>query len=270
MPIKMTSAMTTMASSTNPPEMIGFAWANRGVRVMVFFSWVLVPRLCCLDVKLRADDASNLDKLAGGDGGAAFFARRRRIARAALDVGDFADALLRDRGDDRRRQSGQAAHFGFTRALGFAEQLPERPQDTRRGDEAARQGQRRADKRLSRRLDVMKNDPEPAERSHERGDHRRTKGRHPGHVAGLHSRLRVAAAAVHVAVPAKDVAEDGAAQRKNETHSKTDQVNKKVHKPCSISAVPRVKARSAGQASRKAPRHAPPRHRAGLGIAPPE
>src|SRR5262249_19079694 len=63
-------------------------------------SWEL-PILSRCDVKLRTDDANDLHGLASGDCRTAFGAGRRRVSCAPLHVSNLADAIGRDRSNDR-------------------------------------------------------------------------------------------------------------------------------------------------------------------------
>ena len=73
------------------------------------------------DIKLSAHDADDFHRLAAGDRRAFFRAGRRRVTRAADDIGDFADAVFGNGCDDIRLGADEFAHFGFAGALRVAE-----------------------------------------------------------------------------------------------------------------------------------------------------
>src|SRR5438874_3286951 len=69
------------------------------------------------DVELRTDDSNNGNGLAVGNWGAAFIARRRRVATAAVDVSDFPYAISWNGREDRKSTRLNSSHVEISYAV---------------------------------------------------------------------------------------------------------------------------------------------------------
>src|ERR1043165_9230541 len=167
------------------------------------------------DIELGADDAGDFYRLAVGDGGTALIARRRGVARAGLDVGDFTHTVRWYRRDDGARHPNECGDAGFTRAVHLVKERPEKPNHPRRNDERAQDRERGADPRTARGLDARENKAQAAKGGNKGGNGGRAEGGQSGHASILEAGLGMAARPdinVRIVSTAEKVAEETADQ----------------------------------------------------------
>ena len=81
-------------------------------------------------------------------------------------VGDFTDAVFRNRRDDRRHVTDQTGDLRFAGALSFAENQSQEAQDACSNQKSAEHSQRCADPRTFRGWDLRKDHTQSSKRSH--------------------------------------------------------------------------------------------------------
>src|ERR1019366_8666933 len=138
--------------------------------------------------KLGADDFGDADALASADGFAVGRARGSGVARAALNVGNFAHAIFRDGRDDGSGVADQRGHTRFAGAFGFPEHRVKQPEHQKRDDDARQGGKRRADPVAARGRNTLQNQSARSERRHKRSHHRGTEKGNARHAALVQTR----------------------------------------------------------------------------------
>src|SRR5437867_9869258 len=205
------------------PPITSVVWLMSANRKREFIStsfncWVS-GSLQDFDKVLRAHYSRNADRLAGWDWRAIFSSRRRRVARAALHIGDLAYAIFRDRCHDRSRQAGQRTHARFARALRLFEHPVEQQESHRCHAQPGHGRDWRADPNAFRPFDSAQDQPASAKSGDKARQYGRTEERNPRHATVIIPRFGMAAGAdIHLPVmPAEEVPCDGADDREQQT-----------------------------------------------------
>ncbi len=113
--------------------------ASMGIRFILnqqVYGWELIDQsqgsknsIGAFHVKLSAHNPGDFHRFAVGHRLAFFVARRGGVTGSGLDVGNFADAICRDGGDNGGGLSDQILDAPLARTFGLAEQGVQQPQD---------------------------------------------------------------------------------------------------------------------------------------------
>ena len=160
-------------------------------------------------------------------GHAVFGPRGGGVTCAALDVGDFADAVWRDGGDDGGGLADEVGDPRFAGALGPAEHSIEQPEHKERQTKAAGDREWRANPDIRGCLEIAEDDAKSSKRGHEACQDQGAEEGNPGHAAVVKASFGVAAGADVAAIMAADeMTKDGAGHYEEQSDHQAESIDK--------------------------------------------
>ena len=151
--------------------------------------------------ELRAYDFDNLDRGTCGDQLPIDFTGGSRVTAASLDIGNFANPILRNGTNSVGRHTNQRAHMTFAGTLRMCENPAQKKQESTGHAKRAQDGQGRTEKRIIEGRNPRKKQSKPAKSRNERGNDRRAESRNARHITPIGPGLHTAMAAANM-IPA--------------------------------------------------------------------